>query len=160
MSSAALEERAQDSLKRKGRVDFALFNIPHIAKSLMPVDNEPARGVAEPFRRYWQRKLTRREEKIDQLRSLRLPDGRNALMTTMSTARLLKFPPFLYFRHRSRLWTEGVHGALISVRVALKLQLSAAEQRFSPYREKVAEEMLLCEVMVQHRIKHHRSICL
>jgi hypothetical protein len=27
MSSAALEERAQDSLQRKGRVDFALFNI-------------------------------------------------------------------------------------------------------------------------------------
>jgi hypothetical protein len=33
MSSAALEERAQDSCKRKGRVDFALFNIPRIAKS-------------------------------------------------------------------------------------------------------------------------------
>jgi hypothetical protein len=37
-------KRAQDSCKRKGRVDFALFNSPHIAKSLMPVDNEPKRG--------------------------------------------------------------------------------------------------------------------
>jgi hypothetical protein len=27
VSRAALEERAQDSYKRKGRVDFALFNI-------------------------------------------------------------------------------------------------------------------------------------
>jgi hypothetical protein len=38
--------------KRKGRVDFALFNIPGIAKSLMP-DNEPKHGgVAEPIRRF------------------------------------------------------------------------------------------------------------
>jgi hypothetical protein len=31
-------------------VDFALFNIPSIAKSLMPVDNERKHGgVAEPI---------------------------------------------------------------------------------------------------------------
>jgi hypothetical protein len=36
--------------KRKGRVDFALFNIPRIAKSLMPVDNERKHGgVASRF---------------------------------------------------------------------------------------------------------------
>jgi hypothetical protein len=33
------------SCKRKGRVDFALFNIPRIAQSLMPVDNEPKHEV-------------------------------------------------------------------------------------------------------------------
>jgi hypothetical protein len=33
MSSAALEERAQDRLQAQRRVDFALFNIPRIAKS-------------------------------------------------------------------------------------------------------------------------------
>jgi hypothetical protein len=33
VSSAALEERAQDRLQAQGRVDFALFNIPRIAKS-------------------------------------------------------------------------------------------------------------------------------
>jgi hypothetical protein len=50
-AKAALEERAQ-GCKRKGRVDFALFNIPGIAKSLMPVDNERKHGgVAEPIRR-------------------------------------------------------------------------------------------------------------
>jgi hypothetical protein len=40
----ALEERAQDRLQAQGRVDFALFNIPRIAKSLMPVDNEAKHG--------------------------------------------------------------------------------------------------------------------
>jgi hypothetical protein len=80
MSSAALEERAQDSMQ-EGRVDFALFNIPHIAKSLMPVDNEPKHGAcAEPFRRYLAKTVDIDEEKKRfQLRSLRLPDGRNAL---------------------------------------------------------------------------------
>jgi hypothetical protein len=49
-ASAALEERAQDRLQAKGRVDFALFNIP-ASKILMPVDNEPKHGgVAEPRR--------------------------------------------------------------------------------------------------------------
>jgi hypothetical protein len=33
MSSAALEERAQDSLQAERARRFALFNIPHIAKS-------------------------------------------------------------------------------------------------------------------------------
>jgi hypothetical protein len=51
-SKAALEERAQDSCKRKAR-GFAAFNIPRIAKSLMPVDNERKHGgVAEPIRRF------------------------------------------------------------------------------------------------------------
>jgi hypothetical protein len=36
----ALEERTKMGCKRKGRVDFALFNIPRIAKPLMPVDND------------------------------------------------------------------------------------------------------------------------
>jgi hypothetical protein len=45
--SSALEERAQDRLQAQGRVDFALFNIPRIAKSLMPVDNERKHGGVE-----------------------------------------------------------------------------------------------------------------
>jgi hypothetical protein len=61
VSSAALEERTQIGCKRKGRVDFALFNIPRIAKSLMPVDNERKHGgVAEPIRRLWQVITTKR----------------------------------------------------------------------------------------------------
>jgi hypothetical protein len=38
--------------KRKGRVDFALFNIPRIAKSLIPDNERKHGGVAEPIRRY------------------------------------------------------------------------------------------------------------
>jgi hypothetical protein len=70
VSSAALEERAQDRLQAQGRVDFALFNIPGIAKSLMPVDNEPKHGgVAEPIRRFERDTTSRRgKERIDQLR--------------------------------------------------------------------------------------------
>jgi hypothetical protein len=51
-------------------VDFALFNIPHIAKTLMPVDNEPKHGgVAEPIRRYCKGCKDEEESKrIDQLR--------------------------------------------------------------------------------------------
>jgi hypothetical protein len=43
--------------------------------------------------------------------------------------------------------------ALISVRVALGATAVGSQQgsEFSPYREKVAEELLLCEVMVQYR---------
>jgi hypothetical protein len=46
---------------------------------------------------------------------------------------------------------------LISVRVVLKLQGLVASSEFDPYREKVAEEMLLCEIIVQQRIcqKHY-----
>jgi hypothetical protein len=36
-----------------------------------------------------------------------------------------------------------------------------ASSGFDPYREKVAEEMLLCEVIVQFKIcKHYEEICL
>jgi hypothetical protein len=51
---------------KRGRVDFALFNIPHIAKSLMPVDNEPKHGGAQSrFAAIWQRQLTSmKKEKI------------------------------------------------------------------------------------------------
>jgi hypothetical protein len=49
MPSAALEERAQDSLQEERARGFCVFNIPHM-KILMPVDNES--GVAEPFRRW------------------------------------------------------------------------------------------------------------
>jgi hypothetical protein len=58
MSSAALEERAQDSLQEQRARGFALFNIPHIAKSLMPVDND-GMGVAEPFAAIAKAKATR-----------------------------------------------------------------------------------------------------
>jgi hypothetical protein len=40
-------------------------------------------------------------------------------------------------------------GALISIRVVLRSYKTFVSSRFDPYREKVAEEMLLCEVMVQ-----------
>jgi hypothetical protein len=55
---------------------------------------------------------------------------------------------------------EGMDRALISVLAALKLQsLVGSSSEFDPYRSKVAEEMLLCEVIVQYRIciKHYRS---
>jgi hypothetical protein len=64
VSSAALEERAQDRLQAQRRVDFALFNIPGIAKSLMPADNEKHGGVAEPIRRLWQ-DVNQEEERKD-----------------------------------------------------------------------------------------------
>jgi hypothetical protein len=48
--SAALEERAHLQ-EREGASISRSFNIPHIAKSLMPVDNEPTWG--EPFRRWY-----------------------------------------------------------------------------------------------------------
>jgi hypothetical protein len=43
MSSAALEERAQDSLQEERARRFRAVQ-HHIAKSLMPVDNEPKHG--------------------------------------------------------------------------------------------------------------------
>jgi hypothetical protein len=50
--------------KRKGRVDFALFNIRSIAKSLMPVDNERKHGgVAEPIRRHVTRDVNTEEKR-------------------------------------------------------------------------------------------------
>jgi hypothetical protein len=83
MSSAALEERAQDSLQEERARGFALFNIPHIAKSLMPVDNEPKHGA-------WQSRFAaipkgegntvEESKRFHQLTLLQLPDGRNALM--------------------------------------------------------------------------------
>jgi hypothetical protein len=67
--------------KRKGRVDFALFNIPRIAKSLMPVDNERKHGgVAEPIRRYGRDVNIEEEERIHQLKALRFLNGRNVLV--------------------------------------------------------------------------------
>jgi hypothetical protein len=42
-------------------------------------------------------------------------------------------------------------GALISIRVVLRSQSLVAAAKFDPYRSKVAEEMLLCEVMVQQQ---------
>jgi hypothetical protein len=45
---------------------------------------------------------------------------------------------------------EGMDGALISVLAALKLQSLVVSSSDDPYRSKVAEEMLLCEVIVQH----------
>jgi hypothetical protein len=33
-----------DSLQRKGRVDFTVFNIPLLAQLFMPLDNEPEHG--------------------------------------------------------------------------------------------------------------------
>jgi hypothetical protein len=43
---------------------ISLFNIPRIAKSLMPADNEPKHGgVAEPIRRYNEGDTTRRGKK-------------------------------------------------------------------------------------------------
>jgi hypothetical protein len=47
---ATLEERAQDSLRSGRARGFCAVQHPHIAKMLMPVDNESrSRGVAEPF---------------------------------------------------------------------------------------------------------------
>jgi hypothetical protein len=49
--------------------------------------------------------------------------------------------------------------ALISVRVALGATAVGSQQgsEFSPYREKVAEELLLCEVMVQSEMKRYNE---
>jgi hypothetical protein len=49
-------------------VDFALFNIPGIAKSLMPDNERKHGGVAEPIRRFSRGLTPKRKEKIDQLR--------------------------------------------------------------------------------------------
>jgi hypothetical protein len=49
---------------------------------------------------------------------------------------------------------------LISQGCFEKLQsLVGSSSEFDPYREKVAEEMLLCEVIVQYKIciKHHQK---
>jgi hypothetical protein len=80
------------SAKRKGRVDFALFNIPRIAKSLMPVDNERKHGgVAEPIRRLMAMDVNpKRKGRVGQLKALRFLIGRNA-------GRLLCLPRVLNF---------------------------------------------------------------
>jgi hypothetical protein len=71
--------RAGTAASAKG-VDFALFNIPRIAKSLMPADNERKHGgVAEPIRRYMARILTPKRKEENQLKALRFLNGRNVL---------------------------------------------------------------------------------
>jgi hypothetical protein len=64
--------------KRKGRVDFALFNI-RASLNLMPVDNERKHGgVAEPIRRFIARMLPRKGKKrINQLKAL-ISEWKNA----------------------------------------------------------------------------------
>jgi hypothetical protein len=52
VSSAALEERHKIGCKRKGRVDFALFNIHASPNTLMPQTTSVHGGVAEPIR-HW-----------------------------------------------------------------------------------------------------------
>jgi hypothetical protein len=65
--------------KRKGRVDFALFNIPRIAKSLMPVDNEPKHGgVASRFALVDRDKNRKRKKELTE--SFAILDGRNVLI--------------------------------------------------------------------------------
>jgi hypothetical protein len=107
--------------------------------------------VAEPFRRYLARTAdTDEEEEFDQLRSLRLPDGRNALMDLLFIAKLFKPMHFL----------EPIFGlrracvmALISVGVALKLQQLVRSRSSDLARiERRWPKLLLCEVMVQFRI--------
>jgi hypothetical protein len=53
VSSAALEERAQDGLQAQRACGFRAVQHPGIAKSLKPADNEAKHGgVAEPIRRF------------------------------------------------------------------------------------------------------------
>jgi hypothetical protein len=50
---------------KEGARSISLFNIPHIAKSLMPVDNEPKHGGVSRFAAIWQkRRLTSMKRKI------------------------------------------------------------------------------------------------
>jgi hypothetical protein len=44
---------------------------------------------------------------------------------------------------------EGAKKALISVRAALRSSCDLLQQRFSTSRVKIAEEMLLCEIIIQ-----------
>jgi hypothetical protein len=60
--SAALEERAQDSSASAKGVDFALFNIPRIAKCSDARQRPKHGGVAEPLRRISERISTQDEE--------------------------------------------------------------------------------------------------
>jgi hypothetical protein len=66
VSSAALEERAQDRLQAQRACGFRAVQHPGIAKSLMPVDERKHGGVAEPIRRFMARMLTskRKEEEL------------------------------------------------------------------------------------------------
>jgi hypothetical protein len=69
LRSSCCTERAQDSCKRKG-VDFALFNIPGIAKLLMPVDNEPKHGGVEPIAVWQDLSIKEERKRLDQLKAL------------------------------------------------------------------------------------------
>jgi hypothetical protein len=71
------------------------------------------------------------------------------LMDYYAIAKLLKFRPFRYFLPSPFWASRACVMALISVRVAWKLQQLVRSS--SGDREKVAEELLLCEVMVQYR---------
>jgi hypothetical protein len=54
VSSAALEERAQDRLQAQRARGFRAVQHPRIAKSLMPQTTSKHGGVAEPIRRWMQ----------------------------------------------------------------------------------------------------------
>jgi hypothetical protein len=71
MSSAALEERAQDRLQAQRAMDFALFNIPRI---LVMMPEQRKHGCSRPFRRLWQDINPKRKEKKIQLKGFAISD--------------------------------------------------------------------------------------
>jgi hypothetical protein len=66
VSSAALEERAQDRLQAQRACGFRCST--RIAKSLMPVDNERKHGGVDRFAAAWQGYNLKRKGKVGQLK--------------------------------------------------------------------------------------------
>jgi hypothetical protein len=144
--------------KRKGRVDFALFNIPHITKRLLPLDNEPNHGgVAERIRLWMAGKNNKDGDtaKYHQLNAVDILDGGSVLFEYYINREMLSRTYTIRYREGS---VEGYAicyrggGLDIGVGCIEKLVSLVGSREFDPYREKVAEEILLCEFMLQDRI--------
>jgi hypothetical protein len=132
-------------------VDFALFNIPRIAKSLDCRQRSEARRCSGADLAAHAKDHTS-EEEIKGSTNAASSEWKVCWQTTMSTARVLN-SAFILRRTTWDVFEGGLEGmvrALISIGFFEKLQsLVVSSSEFDPHREKVAEEMLLCEVINQ-----------
>lgn len=152
--------------KRKGRVDFAIFNIPQVAKAFMPVDNEPNNGgVAEPIRRRLvecaKPDPTKDPANLNDLVRIK------RILKECTTARIGESPPAILLLQDYYITREifeasigtlyGEHDGSEAYFQMLRDLYEKYATLFDPFRESVDEEMLLCELVLLKRkcMSHH-----
>jgi hypothetical protein len=126
-----------------------LFNIPHIAKHLMPIDNEPNHGgVAEPHRL----SMKVNDNKENQRRYHRLKELESRGGGSVLHGYYVNREVIENTRGLSYSGLPVGKGKDLGEECYEKLLCLVGSKELDPYREKVAEEMMLCEFMLQQRI--------